>query len=74
MCTCTLKWLFIVIVQVVKDIELAGLVLALLLVDILILILQEGIDPVDVKTYNVSTKVGIASVKNIWLDHQSCFW
>ena len=40
-----------------KDVELAGLVLGLLLVDILILILQEVIDPVDVKTYNVSTKV-----------------
>ena len=43
--------------KVVKDVELFAMVFALLLLDIFILLLQEGIDPVRVQTYNISTKV-----------------
>ena len=47
--------------QVVKDIELFAMVFALLLLDAFILLLQEGIDPVHVETYNVSTTVRVDS-------------
>ena len=45
----------------VKDIELFAMVFALLLLDVFILLLQEGIDPVHVETYNVSTTVRVDS-------------
>ncbi len=43
--------------QVVKDIELLAMILVLVLVDLLMLVVQEGVDPIEVTTYNTSTRV-----------------
>jgi hypothetical protein len=43
--------------QVVKDSQLAGMVVALLAIDFLVLGIWQGIDPLYVKVYNTSIEV-----------------